>query len=56
MKQPLKSYIELIVSFVLLINRYHFWPQKIRRGEQILPKQNHICAHLHHLYFIILYY
>ena len=56
MKQHLKSYIELIVSFVHLINRNKLWPQQIRRRKQILPKQDHLCAHLHHLYFIILCY
>ena len=56
MKQHLKSYIGLIVSFVHLINRNHLWPQQIRRGKQILPKQNHLCTQLHHLYFIILRY
>ena len=25
-------------------------------GKQILPKQNHLCAHLHYLYFIIFCY
>ena len=56
MKQHLKSYIGLIVSFVHLINRNHLWPQEIRRGKHILPKQIHLCAHLYHLYFIILCY
>ena len=43
MKQHLKSYIGLIVSFVHVINRNHLWPQSIRRGKQILPKQIHLC-------------
>ena len=37
-------------------NRNHFWPQWIRRGRQILPKKNNLCAHLHHLCFIVLCY
>ena len=56
MKQHLKSYIRLIVSFVHLINRNHLWPKQIRRGKHILPKQIHLCAHIYHLYFIILCY
>ena len=56
MKQHLKSFIGLIVSFVHLIHRNHLWRQQIRRGKQILPKQIHVCAHLYHLYFIILCY
>ena len=61
MKQRLKSYIELIVLFVHLIKRNHLWPKLIRRGKQILLKQNHLCPppppqKKKHLYFIILCY